>query len=284
MSLDQTKVLPYGLRDVKLTRLTADQTARTGGAVDLPISRTLSFSDTESFQELRGDDRQVASRGNGPTVEWSLEAGGISFEAYSVMGGGTVAQSGVTPNVIKTFDKSITDSRPYFVIEGQAINDNGGDFHCIIFRAKADGALEGNHADGEFMLTAASGKGYSSLESAYLDKVYRFVQNETAVAVTGGNNEVEILISDATAGTMTLTYSGQTTSALAWNVSAAAMQTALEALSNIAPGDVLVEGGAGYWKITFLGTLANANVSQIVVAPGSLTGGSAAIYTQNQGG
>lgn len=44
-------------------------------------------------------------------------------------------------------------------------------------------------------------------------------------------------------GTFTITYSGQTTTAIAYNANAGAIQTALEALSNLAPGDIVVSGG-----------------------------------------
>lgn len=279
-----TKALPYGLRDVKLTPLSSDGVTA-GTPVDLPASRQLSFSETEEFQELRGDDRVQASRGGGPVVEWDLESGGISLEAYAVMAGGTIVTTGTTPNVKKTYTKLVTDSRPYFKVEGQAINDNGGDFHGIIYRAKADGSLDGTMGDQEFWITSASGKGYGSNEVAHLDKVYDFVHNETAVAISATNDEIQVLVVDATGGTFTLTYSGQTTSALAYNASAGTVQTALEALSNIAPGDVGVAGSAGGpFTFSFGGTLAGTNVSQMTVGVGSLTGGSAAIYTSQAGG
>lgn len=177
-----TKALPYGLRDVKLTPLGADG-ATPGTAVDLPASQTLSFSETEDFEELRGDDTVQASHGSGPIVEWELEAGGISLEAYAVMAGGTVVTSGSDPDEVKTYTKLTTDARPYFKIEGQAINDNGGDFHGIIYRAKADGSLEGELGDGSFWITSASGKGYGSLEAGTLDRVYDFVHNQSETAI-----------------------------------------------------------------------------------------------------
>lgn len=280
-----TKALPYGLRDVKLTPLLDDGSAPSGPAVDLPASRTLSFSETEEFQELRGDDKVQASRGGGPVLEWDLESGGISLEAYKTMAGGTITTTGVAPNVKKTYRKLETQSRPYFKIEGQAINDNGGDFHGIIYRAKADGSLEGTMGDGEFWLTAASGKGYGSLEAATLDAVYDFVHNETAVAIPATADEVQVLVIDATGGTFTMTYSGQTTAATAFNATAATIQTNLEALSNIAVGEVLVSGNVGGpFTILFQGTLADVNVPQITLGVGSLTGGSAAVYTATQGG
>ncbi|MFT8046885.1 hypothetical protein ACMYMB_23080, partial [Salmonella enterica subsp. enterica serovar Enteritidis] len=54
--------LPYGLRDVKLTPLV---NGVPGTPVDLPNARTLSFSESEDSEELRGDDKIVATRGKG---------------------------------------------------------------------------------------------------------------------------------------------------------------------------------------------------------------------------
>jgi hypothetical protein len=76
-----------------------------------------------------------------------------------------------------------------------------------------------------------------------------------------------------TGGTFTLTYSGQTTAAIAYNATAATVQAALEALSNLAPGDVVVTGNAGGpYTLTFGGTLLGDNVASLT-ATASLTGG-----------
>lgn len=283
------RAIPFGLRDVKLTPLGADG-ATPGSPVDLPVSRTLSFSETEEFEELRGDDAVQASHGSGPTVEWELESGGISLEAYAVMAGGTVTTTGVSPNEKKRYKKNITDVRPYFRIEGQAINDNGGDFHGIIYRAKADGSLEGSMEDGSFWISSASGKGYGALDSGpdhAVGDVYDFIHNETAEAISEDNNEVQVVVVDATGGTYTLTYSGQTTAAIAFDATAGAVQSALEALSNIGVGDVaVVLSSTGVYQVTFQGALADTNVAQMTADPTNLTGGSstAAVYTAHAGG
>jgi len=172
------KVFPFGIRDVKLTPMNASETL--GTAVDLPAARTLSFSETVESEELRGDDIVQASHENGPVIEWDLEEGGISLAAYAVMAGGTVTSSGTTPNQVRTYSKLGTDARGYFKAEGQAISDSGGDLHGIIYKAKADGNLEGSMEEGSFWITAASGKGYPNASN----KLYDFVQNETAVAIS----------------------------------------------------------------------------------------------------
>ena len=51
--------LPYGIRDIKVTPYTdAAATTLAATSIDLPNARTLSFSETEEFTELRGDDDQ----------------------------------------------------------------------------------------------------------------------------------------------------------------------------------------------------------------------------------
>jgi len=169
--------IPFGLRDVKITPYDAAGTL--GTAVDLPAGRTLSFAEAEDSEELRGDDRVVANHGNGPVVNWDLEGGGVSLEAMKVLTGGTITSSGTTPNVKKTLAKLATDVRPYFKIEGQVIGDNGGDLHCVIYKAKAVGDVGGDFTEGGFYLTGASGTGIGDAT----DKLWDYVHNETAAAI-----------------------------------------------------------------------------------------------------
>lgn len=173
-----TTPLPFGLRDVKIKPFAAN-TETPGTAVDLPNARTFSFSEAEDFEELRGDDGLVAVHGMGAAVDWSLEGGGVSFEAVKAMFGGTIVETGTTPNQKKTYSKIGTDERPYFQVEGQAISDSGGDFHVLIYKCRTTGELSGELADGSFWLTGASGRALPLNSSK---KLYDFIQNETAVA------------------------------------------------------------------------------------------------------
>jgi len=169
--------LPFGLRQVKLTPLDDAGAPVTSSAVFLPASRTFSFTETEDFEELQGDDHTVASHGAGPTVDWDLEGGGISLEVWKILSGGTITETGTTPAAVKSYVKKTTESRPYFQVEGRAISDNGGDFTAAVYRCKADGDLEASMENGSFLLTAASGKGYGNESTSEL---YKFTHNETA--------------------------------------------------------------------------------------------------------
>jgi hypothetical protein len=178
-----TNPLPYGLRDVSLKPITNLNTL--GTAVDLPVARTFSFTESEDFETLAGDDVIAASHGSGPTVSWDLESGGLNFEAFQVMAGGTITSTGTSPAQKKVFSKLTTDSRPYFQVEGQAISDSGGDVHCVVYRCKADGDLQGEFGNGSFFLTSASGTGFGdTVGTSPTMKLYDFVQNETAVAIS----------------------------------------------------------------------------------------------------
>jgi hypothetical protein len=256
-----------------------DSSGNLGTAVDLPVSQTFSFSEAEEFETLRGDDRDVAIRGRGPKVEWELEAGGISLEAWEVLTGGTLTNTGVTPNQTKKLLKKITDARPYFLVEGQSVNDNDGDVHVKLFKCKVTDSVEGEWADGTFFVTSCSGEGIGDEN----DDLYEITWNETAASMTGGTNEIQAVYHNATGGTFTLTYSAQTTTAIAYNATAGVVQAALEALSNIAPGDVEVNGSTGAWTVEFKGTLAATNVTAMTVTDTSLTGGSATVVVVREG-
>lgn len=96
--------------------------------------------------------------------------------------------------------------------------------------------------------------------------------------LTAATDEEQLITKSGTVsgGTFTITYDGQTTSAIAYNASNATVLAALEALSNLAPGDILLEGGpvnTTPLRIIFQGTLKGTNVAQVTVDSGSLTGG-----------
>lgn len=115
--------------------------------------------------------------------------------------------------------------------------------------------------------------------------------SEDVVATYGGTNEAQTvtITGTPTGGTFTLTFAGQTTAPIAYNAAAAAVVSALEALPNIATGEVTATGGALPGTpvvVTFGGTYAGINVPQMT-ATGALTGGTTpavAVTTTTPGG
>lgn len=99
-----------------------------------------------------------------------------------------------------------------------------------------------------------------------------------ADAPTDGVNEVQTLeiTGDPEGGDFTISFDGQTTAAIAWNATAAVVQTRLQALSNVGSGGVTVAGGPmpALVTITFGGNLSGLAVAEITTTLTGLTGGS----------
>ncbi len=90
----------------------------------------------------------------------------------------------------------------------------------------------------------------------------------TQVQGTAGINETQRITSygPPTEGSFTITFEGQTTAPIPYNATAATIQLALVALSNIAPGDVIVTGGpinTSFVNIQFTGALGLSDRNQV---------------------
>lgn len=177
--------LPYGLRQLMLTPYTDAQGTVLGStSYPLPVAMTLGFSETEQYDELRGDDVLVAVHGRGPQVDWSLEAGGISITAWAIVSGALVIEEGVAPNRVTRLRKSGDDQRPYFRIDGRAISDSGGNMQTRIYRAKANGRLQADLRGGAFQTSRIDGVGLPMVgdQGRWL---YEWIRHENDTAIPG---------------------------------------------------------------------------------------------------
>lgn len=104
----------------------------------------------------------------------------------------------------------------------------------------------------------------------------------------GSPSESQVLTRTSTGGTVTLTFDGATTAAIAASAAgftAAVVEAALEALSNVDPADVTVTGAAGGpMTVVFAGRYLGQNVPAIVVDNTSATGGTIVQSTTVAGG
>jgi hypothetical protein len=111
-----------------------------------------------------------------------------------------------------------------------------------------------------------------------------------AVILTPSEVQQVAITGSPTGGNFTLTFDGQTTANIAYNANAAAVQSALEALSNLAPGDVTCTGGplpTTPVVITFGGAYVGTDVTQMTADSTGLTGGTtptATVTTTTSGG
>lgn len=153
--------------------------------------------------------------------------------------------------------------------------NNGGPFQ-VAWNTAADRALITGTADALYPLstitvyTARAGTGsLTEIQVIVLDRQPAALA-ETFAAIAapsltistlqaGASGVPEIqkiaVSADAHDGSFTLTFSTKTTPALAWDIAAEDLQTALEALSTVGAGNVEVSGQFPEWTVAFVGTL-----------------------------
>jgi hypothetical protein len=208
MTAPVTTALPYGCNDLKLTEY-IDASGQVLGptSVDLPYIQTLNFAEAEEYQELRGDDRLITTRGRGAMVNWDLESGGMATEVWAILTGGDVIERGLPPFREIEVRKRGTQTRPWFRIDGKIISDSGGDVLTRIYRCRANDNITANFADGEFTTTQVSGVGYPLLDDTN-DLLYSIFRRETstAISLTPDPNPVQSPL-NLTVGTQTATSS-----------------------------------------------------------------------------
>lgn len=96
---------------------------------------------------------------------------------------------------------------------------------------------------------------------------------------TAPTNETQTLTVNATSGTYTIAWDGETTAAIAFDAVAATVQTAMLLLPNLNTGDLVVTGGVGNsggttpYTFTFGGRYAGIDVPLATAADVDLAGG-----------
>jgi hypothetical protein len=113
--------------------------------------------------------------------------------------------------------------------------------------------------------------------------------NAAAVAdlvFQGAADNVQTLspVGTLTAGNFTVGLEGVESGNIPYNATSAAVQTALQSMSNIGAGNALVTGATGGpWTVTFTGALADAALPELTVNSTGLTGGTVAAAVSDSG-
>ena len=234
-----------------------------------------------------------------------LSAGTKFTSHIAAMDGWTVANQEIdTPDMADTYDSTIpgsdkADSSSFTFYEDEVDADleetfaKGTTGYVVILRK---GDVPANQSMDVFPIRVASiSPQYTADNEAAKFMVTCSITSrplQGAAVPTAGTDEVQqiAITGGPTGGTFTLTFSSQTTSPIAYNASAANVQSALEALSNIAPGDVTCTGGplpTTPVAVSFAGgAYDGADVPQMT-ATSSLTGGTSpavAVTTTTPGG
>jgi hypothetical protein len=98
------------------------------------------------------------------------------------------------------------------------------------------------------------------------------------------DNEIQsiTITGSPTGGTFTLSWGAETTGPIAYNASAATVETAFEALTVVGAGNGTVSGSAGAWTVEFTGDLADVSQDLITADDALLAGGTSPAVTVAQ--
>jgi len=180
---------PYGLKDLKVRSWSSGSL---GAAVDLPAAALLKFSTKRDSAKAEGDDRTVAVASNVKEVEFELKSSILPLDALAVMTGVTVTDSGTTPNQVKRYAPKVGAMAPYFLIEGKALSESGGDFHGKVYKCKVTDDPDVGLENGKFADVSLKGTGIGVTAdeastiggSAAADECFELLQNETEADIS----------------------------------------------------------------------------------------------------
>lgn len=260
----------FGLRDVKVAVWNGDGTY--GVLVDVPSVQLFSENLQTVNAQLEGDDVITDIHAKAISGQVKVRFGSVALEVLEVITGRTILSTGVTPNRVDRLNFTGTNFE-WFGICGRAESTGqDGDTHLFIPKCKVLEGFEVKFEYGQYTIPELT------LMCVPDDQYTINGEDEVQTATITGT---------PTGGTFTLSFNNAETGNIAYNASAAAVQTALEALTNVGSGNVAVTGSAGGpYTITFQNDLGGQNVAALVSDPALLTGGTnpdVVIATTNEG-
>ncbi len=136
---------------------------------------------------------------------------------------------------------------------------------------------------GVLELTGSASNTYNGATSVTEGTLLLGMTGPTAVAIPGAlnigdgygelvvPNNVQLVTTASTSGSFTLAFSGQTTGSIAYNALPSQVQIALQSLSTIGFGNVVVQGTPGNYQIVFTGTFASLSSTMPILSVASTT-------------
>lgn len=181
-------VTPLGLADVKIAQMLTDPiggTATYGSAYDIPGAQSISFKPDFLDKELRGDNKVLDQYSKVQSISGSAKHAKISLALMAIFMGGTISDSGSSPNEKRTLTVLGSDKPSYFSLEGQVDYRGGeavgGDFHVRFAKVKITN-FSCEFQSEDYAVVSFDWKAIPRSD----DVLYVWEENETAVPLTEG--------------------------------------------------------------------------------------------------
>lgn len=135
----QTVTKVYGVDDFKLYPITQDDTAgfKCGTAIDGVGVKQVSITFEADEKELTGDEMTLDTMAKVKSITVSTELAKLNLEAMELFTGGTLTNS--TDSATLSIGSNASGNQKYFQAQFQikTTDNEGGDLHYIVYKAKA---------------------------------------------------------------------------------------------------------------------------------------------------
>jgi YD repeat-containing protein len=250
---------------------------------------------TNTYYNHRGQVIEVSNPG-GLVEKMQYDGAGRQTEDYQTDGAGgtswTAAGSVASDNVLQQTDTSYDAASNVIEVTTRQRFDNETTLGALgnpTTAPKARVSYIANYYDAANRETATVDVGTNG--GSTWTRPGTVPARSDAVLVTSyghaaDNVQLVQLTGSPTGGTFTLSFNGQTTAAIAYNASAATVQSDLQALTSIGSGNALVAGGtsSGPWTIRFAGSMAGSVEPAITANGTNLIGGGITAAVTSLGG
>ena len=185
-----TETKAFELADAKVFLQSADTAGGSptyGSPVDIPGVLSLGIAPHFITKELRGDSVIIDLYSKADYIDVKLTNAKIPLNILDMLMGGTVANTGTTPNEIQTYDLSTADEAGYVKIEGQAVYADVGDVHVVFYKGKLQAGAEWEMADnsGDFAKLTATIRFIPTTGTVSAKhRLMAVILNETETAIT----------------------------------------------------------------------------------------------------
>lgn len=177
----------YAVEDCKISKITADPAGGTttyGTAIDVPGIKEVGIGGDISSVELRGDNTLLDSNSTFTKGTVSISHAKLSTAVLAVILGGTVTDSGTTPNQTSSYVRSNTESLNYFKIEAKTPAGGAdavtGDVHFILHKCILTSFPDIGLAEEDYKIVSFEATAMPLISNGDWIEI---VNNETAVAI-----------------------------------------------------------------------------------------------------
>jgi len=178
----------FAVADAKIKKITADPAGGTttfATAIDIPGIKSVDLTGTVNIKRLRGDNTLLDVNSVLESLSVKYNYAKEQLDARAVYVGGTVSDSGTTPNMVAKWALDNAGVPGYFQFEAKTPTNGvdfvGGDAHLLLYRCMVSNFPGLGFAEEDYKLFEVEADAMPRLsDGKWIDLLF----NETAVAIS----------------------------------------------------------------------------------------------------